>query len=282
MNVTRDRNSTAAVVLIAIGVVALLGTLGVFRFIADLLGALLFGGLAYFAYTEGRRRGSDAWRLAAYPLAGLAVAAIAPFGLGQGAFLASLGLAFAVYWHADKTRWWALIPAGALGTLGLVESFDGLFGGAPGWLFLAGMALTFFALTRLEVEPQPWAVWPAAGLALLAFLSLVDGGGWVLPLLLIAAGAAIPSDRSPRRRRSTSSRRRTPRSRRGRKARRTPDPDTPERGRGPAGAAPGVVTGGRGARPTPTGRADGAGRAGPHPTPATRYSSRVRASGSIA
>lgn len=191
MNVTRDRNSTAAVVLIAIGVVALLGTLGVFRFIADLLGALLFGGLAYFAYTEGRRRGSDAWRLAAYPLAGLAVAAIAPFGLGQGAFLASLGLAFAVYWHADKTRWWALIPAGALGTLGLVESFDGLFGGAPGWLFLAGMALTFFALTRLEVEPQPWAVWPAAGLALLAFLSLVDGGGWVLPLLLIAAGAAM-------------------------------------------------------------------------------------------
>ncbi len=191
MNSFRDRNSTAAIVLIAIGVVALLGTLGVFRFIADLLGALLFGGLAYFAYTEGRRRGSDTWRLAAFPLAGLAVAAIAPFGLGGGAFLASLGLAFAVYWHEDKTRWWALIPAGTLGTLGLLESFDGIFGGSPGWLFLVGMALTFFALTRLEVEPQPWAVWPAAGLGLLALLSLLDGGGWVLPLLLIGAGAAM-------------------------------------------------------------------------------------------
>lgn len=191
MNVTRDRNSTAALLLIAIGVIALLGTLGVFRFVADLIGALMFGGLAYFAYSEGKRRGNSAWRLASVPLAGLAIAVIAPFGLGGGAFLASLGLAFALYWHEDRHRWWALIPAGVLGSLGLMESFDGLFGGSPGWLFLVGMALTFFALTRLEVEPQPWAVWPAAGIGLIALLSFVDGGGWVVPLLLIGAGALM-------------------------------------------------------------------------------------------
>src|SRR5690606_21510115 len=107
---TRDKNQTAALVLIAVGVIALLGTLGVFRFVGDLLGALLFGGLAYFAYTEGGRPGNAAWRLAAIPLAGMAIAAIAPFNLGGGAFLASLGLAFAVYCYEDKTRWWALIP----------------------------------------------------------------------------------------------------------------------------------------------------------------------------
>jgi hypothetical protein len=164
----------------------------VFRFLGDLLGALLFGGLAYLAYTEGRRRGSTAWRLAAFPLAGLAIAAIAPFSLGGGAFLAALGLAFAVYWQEDKTRWWALIPAGTLATLGLVAFFEGVLGASAGWLFLIGMALTFFALTRLEVEPQPWAVWPAAGLGLVALLSLTTGsGGWLLPLLLIGAGAVM-------------------------------------------------------------------------------------------
>jgi len=192
VNMTRDKNQTAALVLIAVGVIALLGTLGVFRFVGDLLGALLFGGLAYFAYTEGSRRGNAAWRLAAIPLAGLAIAAIAPFNLGGGAFLASLGLAFAVYWYEDKTRWWALIPAGTLATLGLVAFFEGVLGASAGWLFLIGMALTFFALTRLEVEPQPWAIWPAAGLALLALFGFMDGrGGWVLPLLLIAAGAVM-------------------------------------------------------------------------------------------
>src|SRR5690606_30963712 len=74
----------------------------------------------------------------------------------------------------------------------LVAFFEGVLGASAGWLFLIGMALTFFALTRLEVEPQPWAIWPAAGLALLALFGFMDGrGGWVLPLLLIAAGAVM-------------------------------------------------------------------------------------------
>ena len=190
MNLVNKRdNSTVAMVLIGIGVLALLGTLGVFTFIGSLLGALLFGGLAYFAYVEGRRRGSTTWRLAALPLAGLAIAAIAPWRLGSGAFLASLGLAFAVYWHEDRTRWWALIPAGTLASLGLVSFFEAVFGPSVGWLFLAGMALTFYALTRLDVEPQPWAIWPAAGLALVALLSIMDGAGWIVPVALLGAGA---------------------------------------------------------------------------------------------
>lgn len=187
--VNKNDNSTVAIVLIGIGVLALLGTLGIFTFIGSLLGALLFGGLAYFAYVEGRRRGSTTWRLAALPLAGLAIAAIAPWRLGSGAFLASLGLAFAVYWHEDRTRWWALIPAGTLASLGIVSFFEAVFGPSVGWLFLAGMALTFYALTRLDVEPQSWAIWPAAGLALVALLSIVDGAGWIVPVALLAAGA---------------------------------------------------------------------------------------------
>ncbi len=189
--VDRNKNNTAAMVLIAVGVLALLGTLGVFKFVGSILGALLFGGLAYFAYVEGRRRGSAAWHLAAYPLAGLAIASIAPWRLGSGAFLAALGLAFAVYWREDRTRWWALIPAGTLASLGLVSFFEAVFGPSSGWLFLAGLALTFYALTRLEVDPQPWAIWPAAGLGLIALLSIVDGGSWIFPLALVAVGAYL-------------------------------------------------------------------------------------------
>ncbi len=187
----RNKNNTAAMVLIAIGVLALLGTLGVFKFVGSLLGALLFGGLAYFAYVEGRRRGSAAWQLAAYPLAGLAIASIAPWRLGSGAFLAALGLAFAVYWREDRTRWWALIPAGTLASLGLVSFFEAMFGPSSGWLFLTGLALTFYALTRLEVDPQPWAIWPAAGLGLIALLSIVDGGSWLFPLALVVVGVYL-------------------------------------------------------------------------------------------
>ena len=185
----KNNNKAVAIVLIGIGVLALLGTLGIFTFIGSLLGALLFGGLAYFAYVEGRRRGSTTWRLAALPLAGLAIAAIAPWRLGSGAFLASLGLAFAVYWQEDRTRWWALIPAGTLASLGLVSFFEAVFGPSVGWLFLAGMALTFYALTRLEVEPQPWAIWPAVGLAIVALLAMMDGAGWIVPVALLAIGA---------------------------------------------------------------------------------------------
>src|SRR5690606_4616319 len=155
-NPTSDRNSTAARVLIAVGVVALLGPLGDVRFMADLLAALLFGGLAYLASAAGRRRGREFWRLAALPLLGLAVATRAPLGLADGAFLASVGLAFAVDWREDRRRWWALTPAGTLATLALIDSLDGVLRPVPGWIFFAGMALTFFALTRLEVEPQPW------------------------------------------------------------------------------------------------------------------------------
>ncbi len=191
MNFTKDKNSTAALVLIAAGVLALLGTLGVFRLVGDVLGTLLFGGLAYLAYTEGKRRGDSTWRLAAFPLAGLAIATIAPARLGGGAFLASLGLAFAVYWQEDKSRWWALIPAGTLASLAMVTFFESSVGASVGWLFLLGMALTFFALTRLEVDPQPWATWPAAALGVAAFLAMTRGGSWLLPVLLIGAGAFL-------------------------------------------------------------------------------------------
>ncbi len=187
-NANRD-NRLPAYILIGIGVVALLAGSGILRLLGGVVGGVLLGALAYYAYSEGRRSGNTVWRVAAYPLAGLALASLVPGPFGGGAFLAGLGLAFAVVWRENPQRWWALIPAGTLASLAAVAFFQGTFGWNMGWLFLLGLAATFFALTRLEVEPQPWGIYPAAALAVLAVLSFTSSGGWIVPTLMVLGGA---------------------------------------------------------------------------------------------
>jgi hypothetical protein len=187
----RNKNALPGLILVVLGVLGLFGTLGVLQGIGGLFGALLFGGLAYFAYVEGKRSQNLVMRLAALPLAGLAIATIVPGGVGGAAFLASIGAAFAVVWYLDARRWWALIPAGTLFSLALVSFLDATLGGSNGSIFLLGLAATFFALTRLRIEPQPWGIYPAAGLAVLALVSLTTGGRWVVPVVLIGVGAYL-------------------------------------------------------------------------------------------
>lgn len=184
----RHSGRIGAYVLIGLGAFGLLAGTGVLKVLGGLIGGALLGAIAYLAYTEGRRTGNTVWRVAAYPLAGLAIATIVPGSMGGGAFLAGLGLAFALVWREDQTRWWALIPAGALASLAAVAFFQGAVGWSLGWLFLLGLAATFYLLTRLEVEPQPWAIYPAAALAVVSVLSFTTAGGWVVPLAMIAIG----------------------------------------------------------------------------------------------
>lgn len=188
---SRNKNALPGLILIVLGVLGLFGTLGVLEGIGSLFGALLFGGLAYFAYVEGKRNHNLVMRLAALPLAGLAIATIVPGGVGGAAFLASIGAAFGVVWYLDARRWWALIPAGTLVSLALVSFLDATLGGSNGPVFLLGLAVTFFLLTRLRVEPQAWGLYPAAGLALIALVSFSTGGRWVVPVILIAVGAYL-------------------------------------------------------------------------------------------
>ncbi len=177
-------------ILVAVGVFALLGNFG-FNLFGNLIGALLFGGAAYFLYREGRRTNNFGMRLAALPLAGLALAALLPGSVGGALFLALIGLAFAFVWRTDQERWWAVIPAGTFASLAAVAGLGDMLGRASGFVFLGGLALTFYALMRLKVNPQPWAVWPAGALAVLALLSLMGGAGWLLPVLLIGGGAVL-------------------------------------------------------------------------------------------
>lgn len=180
-----------ALALIVVGVLGLLSSLGVLSGLGGLFGLVLFGGLAVFAASQGRRTGSFFWRAAAFPLFGLAIASVAPSALGGAAFLTSIGIPFALAWREDERRWWALIPAGTLFALGATALVDGtrLGSAVSGSVFLLGLAATFFALTRLRVAPQAWGVFPAAALAVLAVLTASSVGGWLLPIAFIAAGA---------------------------------------------------------------------------------------------
>lgn len=189
-NDLRGNRPLLGLILVGVGVLALFGTLGIALF-DNVLGTLLFGGLAYYLYREGTRTGRAGLRLAAIPLAGLALAALLPGSVGGALFLALVGLAFAYVWRADRSRWWAIIPAGAFASLAAVAGLGGMLGRADGFVFLGGLAATFYALTRLRVAPQSWAIWPAAGLAVVALLSLMGSGGWLVPLLLIGGGVVV-------------------------------------------------------------------------------------------
>jgi hypothetical protein len=180
--------------LVALGLLALLGDLGVFAGIGRLFGLLLFGAAGLIVLRTYRDDPSRIWTLpVGFGLLGLAVASLdVPWG--GGAFLGSIGLGFLAVWLSDqkRERWWALIPAGVLLTLGVVAVYDEWLGGrgdVGGTLFFLGLAATFAALYLMPSVNQSWAIWPALGLGIVALLTVSFQGGWIVPIALIALGA---------------------------------------------------------------------------------------------
>lgn len=202
MNVTTDNNGGTArgknsnrmlpgLLLIGLGLLVLFTNLGL-SIVGNILTTAIFAGLAYFVYQNGVRTGRQGMKLLAIPIAGLALVTLLP-GRATGAlFLALIGLAFAVVWRTDQKHWWAVIPAGAFASLAATAGLSGLPGNVGGFVFLGGLAATFYALTRLRVEPQKWAIYPAAAIGAVAALALFDGGGsWLFPVILLAAGVVL-------------------------------------------------------------------------------------------
>ncbi len=114
---------------------------------------------------------------------------------GATIFLGSLALSFlAVYLRTATHEWWAIIPAGVLGTIALVVGFEPyMTGGVFAALFMFGLAGTF-ALVYFLPTPSGrmrWAVYPAAILGGIGALTLVSAT-WlsriVIPAAIIAFG----------------------------------------------------------------------------------------------
>jgi len=190
---SRDTGRTAlAVGLIAVGLLALAGTLGWLPLGGGLVGALMFaavgGGLVWFA----RRYANDWLMFAAFPAFGLAFASAVQGNLGGAGFLAGTGAGFLALVVAEPKRWWAVIPTGVLFTLAILAWASGAMGEPLGGaVFFLGLAATFAVVWRGTARPQPWAVFPAAGCLAMALIVGLAQADWIVPVALIAIGAAL-------------------------------------------------------------------------------------------
>jgi len=96
---------------------------------------------------------------------------------GGAIFLGSLAVAFlAVYLRTAGREWWAIIPAGVLGTLTSTILLEPFLGDRfTGGLFMLGLAATF-ALVYLLPTPagrMRWAVYPACILGGIGVLTVI-------------------------------------------------------------------------------------------------------------
>lgn len=187
-----DSRTIIAVILIAVGVLALLSTTGWLPQVGGLIGAALFLAVGVALLYLARRHASDWLMFAAFPAFGLAFASAVQGDLGGAGFLAFTGAGFLALVVAEPTRWWAVIPAGTLFTLAIITwSGDALSPQGTGAVLFLGLAATFLVVWRGTAHPQAWAVIPAAGclvMALVVGLALAD---WVVPVVLIAIGAVL-------------------------------------------------------------------------------------------
>lgn len=192
------------ILLIGAGLLFLLQNFGLFSDLSSLIWVGLFGaGGAAFLYFFLNNRHAAWW--AAIPgctLLGLAGVVLfsdyAPDPLDELAgslFLGSIGMGFALVYLTDPHKWWALIPAGVMGTLATVAAADSLGprGMESGGLFFIGLGLTFLvvALVPGGGQDRRWAFIPAAVLLVMGTLigaSAISIFGYLWPLALIAGG----------------------------------------------------------------------------------------------
>jgi len=182
------RMSTVGVVLVIVGALALLGNLGVFQGIGNVIGMAIFavlGGLALNHYLRRRRIRS---LIGAFVLFGLAAATVGGGSAGFY-FLGLIGVGFAAVYYVDRERWWAIIPAGTLMSLAVVA---GLSSWAPGydptWVLFLGLALTFGVIYLLPGTARAWAIYVALACLVLAVLGVRVGGNWLVPIALVVIG----------------------------------------------------------------------------------------------
>jgi hypothetical protein len=200
--------------LVALGVLLLLQTLGVFAGGVNLLLAVVLGagGVLFLGVFFSAPRLK--WWAALPGIILLDLAALMVFGLispslactprlggwvlscsdlAGALFLGGIGLSFWAVYVANRAQWWAVIPGGALFTLAVVMlAGANLHGAVGGGVFLLGMGGTFLLVGLLPSpqEKMTWAFIPAVvlialGVVLIAALTALSGYVWALALIAL-------------------------------------------------------------------------------------------------
>jgi hypothetical protein len=200
--------------LVALGVLLLLQTLGVFVGGVDLLLAVVFGAagvlfLRVFASAPALKWWAALPGVMLIDLAALMVIGLASPSLActprlggwvlscseiAGAiFLGGLGLSFWLVYVANRAQWWAVIPGGVLVTMAVVTLVSSNLNGAVGGgVFFLGLGATFLVVGLLPTrqERMAWAFIPAGiliamGVFLIASLTALTGYVWALALIAV-------------------------------------------------------------------------------------------------
>ncbi|MCA9836347.1 MAG: hypothetical protein KC422_05510 [Trueperaceae bacterium] len=188
---TDKQTYNIGIVLIALGALVFLGNFGLFNGMPGIIGALFLaaGGILFGRVYLANQR--HIWALlVGFGFFGAAAAAITG-ALAGAYFLAVLASGFAITYLQNKRHWWAIIPAGVLATLAFIVSIEvrlPFLKELVGGIFFLGIAATFGLLYLLPEMRKRWAVYPALGALILAFLSSSVTGGWIMPAVLIAGG----------------------------------------------------------------------------------------------
>ncbi len=185
--------------LTVVGGLALLQTFGVIPSegkVWDIMlpACFLAGGIAFLYVLIANK--SNWWAaIPGFTLVGLALLIgshlIPGFGpYSAGVFLAFIGVGFWVIYLLDFQKWWAIIPGGALLSVGALVAFGQVY------LLFLGLAVTFALLAILPngAKRMTWPWIPAGVLGIMGISFLWAEGGvlnYVGPGLLIAGGLGL-------------------------------------------------------------------------------------------
>jgi hypothetical protein len=200
-----DTNSIAGLALAGAGILFLLQNLGLFGPAQAAIWTATFSisGLAFLVFF-GRDRARWWALIPGFVLLSIGVLigldTFAPWfdeRSGGALFLGGISLSFWAIYFADRERWWAVIPGGALLTLAVLTGLSTAM--ADEWLggvFFLGLALTFGLVYLLPTSAgrNRWAIYPAAVLLVMALLIMAAMGqviNLLWPIALILAGLYI-------------------------------------------------------------------------------------------
>lgn len=187
------------IVLVVLGFFFLVQNFNLLGGVGDVLGGMVFGVLGLLGlgfYFQNRHH----WWLAipSFVFIGLGISSfvnVIPFirEFSGSIFLLSLAAGFWVVYLHRPVAWWALIPAGVLTTIAVVDAIQQFTPRGTDTIMMLGLAATFWFLwTRRAHTRAYWAKWPAIGLVIFALLDFVPlAGKLIFPAILILIGAGI-------------------------------------------------------------------------------------------